>query len=107
MTVLYVLGASSQYGLRSAQLGDHDVPFRRVGRFRAHHVLALGLPEDLGNLVRRLEEVLRGLEVDLLTRLRGRLHRLEHEVVELGELLEMLRLEVVPPEDSDLLLGNL
>src|SRR5437867_2234214 len=91
----------------SAELRVDGLALRRVWRLRADDVLPLRLPEDFGDVVRRLEEVLRGLQVDLLPGLRGGLHRLPREVVELRELLDVLRLEVVAPQDADLVLRNL
>src|SRR5207247_4821912 len=64
-------------------------------------------PEDRRDVVGRLQEVLGRLEVDLLTGLRAGLERLPHEIVEFGERLQVLRLEVIAPEDSNLVLGDL
>src|SRR6266850_4749321 len=71
------------------------LPPRRVRRLRGVGRDALRLPEDRRDVVRELQHLLRSREVDLLASLRPRLQGHPHEVVELGELLDVLRLEVV------------
>src|SRR6476659_1708272 len=58
-------------------------------------VLALGLPEDLGDLVDRVEQLLPLRGVLRLLRGAGFLRRVPEQVVQVLVLLEVLRLEVV------------
>src|SRR5439155_6138564 len=70
-------------------------------------VSLLGRPEDVRDLLHRGLEVRGGLRVDALLVLRAELRGLPEGVVELRVLLEMLRLEVVAPEDEQFLLADL
>src|SRR5207245_5669691 len=58
---------------------------RRVRRLGGDRLESLCLPEDRCDVVRRLQEVLGGLEADLLACLRTGLQRLPHEIVEFRE----------------------
>src|SRR6266508_711882 len=91
----------------SLELRIHGFPFGRVRRLDPHRLQAFRLPVDRRDLVRRLQEVFRGLQVDLLPRLRARLEGLPDDVVELRERLQVVRFEVVAPEDADLVLRDL
>src|SRR5712692_10860037 len=94
---------------RAASLhsGVDGLAFRRVGRLRGDRLESLGLPEDRRDVVRPLEEVLGGWEVDFLAGLRGRLEGLPDEIMQFRERLHMVRLEVVAPEDAQLVLRDL
>jgi hypothetical protein len=72
----------------------------------AFGLYALGVPEDLGDLPRGGQQLLGGVHVDLLFDGRGQLGGLPHDVVQVGVLLEMLGLEVVRPQNDDLVLGE-
>src|SRR5688572_10870789 len=91
----------------SAVLRIYGLAFRRIRRLDRGGLEPFRLPEYSGDVVRRLQEIFRGWQVDLLTGLRGRLEGLPHEVVQLRERLQVIRLEVVAPEDPDLVLRDL
>src|SRR3989304_1344626 len=75
-----------------------------AGLARRH---VLRRPEDLGDLVRRLEQVLRRLQIDVLLAAGRKLVGVPDLGVQVGVLLKVLRPEVVVPEDVDLLLAEL
>src|SRR6266498_5632811 len=77
----------------SLELRIDGLSFGRVRRLHAHRLEAFRLPVDRRDLVRRLQEVLRGLQVDLLPRLRAGLEGLPDDVVQLRERLQVVRLE--------------
>src|SRR3954469_12770276 len=67
-------------------------------------LLALGLPEDLRDLVDRVEQLLSLPRVLRLLRCAGFLRRIPEQVVQVLVLLEVLRLEVVGPQHPQVLL---
>src|SRR3990172_1673855 len=75
-----------------------------AGLARRH---VLRRPEDLGDLVRRPEQVLRRRQVDVLLAAGGELVGVPELRVQVGVLLQVLRPEVVVPEDIQLLLAEL
>src|SRR5438128_11136961 len=90
----------------SLELRVDGLSFGGVRRLEPHGLEAFGLPVDRRDVVRRLQEVLRRLETDLLPRLRARLERLPNQVVQLREGLQVVRFEVVAPEDADFVLRD-
>src|SRR6266704_6879631 len=91
----------------SLELRIDGLSFGRVRRLHAHRLEAFCLPVNRRDLVRRLQEVLRGLQVDLLPRLRAGLEGLPDDIVQIRERLQVVRFEVVAPEDADLVLRDL
>src|SRR5213076_3250730 len=89
------------------ELRVDGLAFRRIRRLDGDRLEALRLPVDRGDVVGRLEEILGGLQVDLLSCLRARLERLPDEVVQVRERLQVIRFEVVAPQDADLGLRDL
>src|SRR3989441_8391825 len=100
-------GGAGTSRTESLELRVDGQALRRVRRLRGDCLESLRLPEDGGDVVRRLEQVLGRLEANLLTRLRTGLERLPHEIVKFRERLQVLGLEVVAPEDPNLVLRNL
>src|SRR5687768_1695455 len=69
--------------------------------------LFLRRPEDVADLLHRSLEIRGSLRIDALLVLAAQLRGLPERVVEVRVLLEVLRLEVVGPEDEQLLLAEL
>src|SRR5204862_5760022 len=67
------------------ELRVDGLAFRRIRGLDGHRLEALRLPVDRGDVVGRFEEILGGLQVDLLAGLRARLERLPDEVVRVRE----------------------
>src|SRR5436189_6351178 len=89
------------------ELGVDRLAFRRIGGLDRDRLDPFRLPVDRGDVVRRLEEVLGGLQVDLLAGLRARLAGRPDEAVLVRGRLQMTRPEVGAPRDPDLRLPTL
>src|SRR5207244_12481402 len=73
---------------------------------RGDALRGLGLPEDLRDLVDRIQELLALRRVLGLLRLSGELGGVPEQVVQVGVLLEVVRLAVVRPQDPEVLLDQ-
>src|ERR1700716_2009447 len=99
--------SSSTRKRRNGNIGDRraaslhsrvdGLAFGRVGRLRGDRLEPFCLPENRRDVIRPLEEVLGGWEVDLLAGLGGRLEGLPDEVMQFRERLHVVRLEVIAP----------
>src|SRR5437764_14667967 len=79
------------------ELRVDGLAFRRIRRLDGDRLEALRLPVDRGDVVGRLEELLGGLQVDLLSYLRARLERLQPAVRPVPHRLSVIRFAVVGP----------
>src|SRR5688572_14124399 len=96
--------AAMRSSTRRASIGPPSFhgPAHQVTRLSA----GLRLPEDLVNLADEAEQLLTLGRVERLLRVAGRLGGPPEQVVELGVLLEVRRLEVVGPQHPQVVLDQ-